>query len=59
MPEPSIHGYELSPGDELGQDVTPDCCGSEMTATRLSSYRCGECGTVLEIDSLGLVFDIR
>jgi hypothetical protein len=29
-----------------------------MTATG-STYTCGHCGTVLEIDNLGLVSDIR
>ncbi|MFJ8583645.1 hypothetical protein ACIRD2_03155 [Streptomyces sp. NPDC093595] len=57
--EPSIHGHELSPGDELGHDTTPNCCGSEMTATKRGTYRCDNCDTVLEVNSLGLVSDIR
>jgi hypothetical protein len=56
--EPSIHGHELSPGDELGHDTAPDCCDSEMTANG-STYTCGHCGTVLTVNALGLVSDIR
>lgn len=54
---PSIHGLELSPGDELGT-ATPDCCDEEMTASD-SGYRCGDCGTVVTVSPRsGLVFDI-
>ncbi|GGU52399.1 hypothetical protein [Streptomyces lavendofoliae] len=57
--EPSIHGHELSPGDELGHDTAPTCCGGEMDPTNSTTYRCGHCGTVLEVNGLGLVSDIR
>lgn len=56
--EPCNHGRELSIGDELGLGVTPDCCGEEMTAAG-HTYTCGNCRTVLTVDALGLVSDIR
>lgn len=55
---PSIHGHELSPGDELGTDAVPECCDDDMTADG-RTYTCGTCGTVLEVSADGLVFDIR
>ncbi|MER5461644.1 hypothetical protein ABT010_13340 [Streptomyces sp. NPDC002668] len=55
---PHTNNLELSPGDELGHDATPDCCDNEMTADG-RTYTCGACGTVLEVSAQGLVFDIR
>lgn len=61
---PTICGYmELHPADELGHDLAPDCCDDEMTGEDTDDghreYTCGDCGTVLEVDELGLVYDIR
>lgn len=62
---PTICGYiELSAGDELGYCLAPDCCDAEMTGKEIDAdghreYTCGDCGTVLEVDELGLVWDIR
>lgn len=59
---PNVLHRELSPGDELGRDLPPDCCGDEMTGKPDADhikYTCGDCGTVLEVDGFGLVFDIR
>lgn len=63
---PTIHGLELSPGDDLGTDTTPDCCDEEMaakdTADGYRYYTCGNCETVLTVlpvASNGIVFDIR
>jgi hypothetical protein len=62
---PTICGYmELHLADELGHDLAPDCCGQEMTGSPVDpdghkEYTCGDCGTVLEVDDLGLVYDIR
>lgn len=60
---PNTHGYELSIADDLGRDIAPDCCDEEMTAKdfdeELRNYTCGNCGTVVTVDELGLVFDIR
>ncbi|MFE3326867.1 hypothetical protein [Streptomyces sp. NPDC059176] len=55
--EPSKHGHVLAPGDELGLDVTPDCCGDEMTPNG-RTFTCSTCWTVLTVDSHGLVADI-
>lgn len=55
---PTIHGHELSPGDELGTDATPDCCDDEMTPDG-RNFTCGNCWTVLTVNSLGLVSDIH
>jgi hypothetical protein len=62
--EPTVTGgFEISPGDELGRDLAPDCCGSEMVrgTDRFGDliYTCGCCKTVVEVDELGLVADIR
>lgn len=57
--EPSLHGLELSIGDELGHDTAPNCCGGEMTDASRGTYKCGSCGTTLAVNSLGLVLDIR
>jgi hypothetical protein len=62
---PTICGYmELSLGDELGHDLAPDCCDDEMAGKDIDSdghreYVCGDCGTVLEVDDRGLVWDVR
>lgn len=60
---PTIHGYELSPGDDLGRDTTPDCCDQEMAPKGADGkgyrdYKC-DCGTTLTVAPNGLVFDIR
>lgn len=61
--EPNIHGTILRVADELGHDLAPDCCGDDMTGENLADgyqrYTCSDCGTVLEVDDLGLVDDIR
>ncbi|TGB06553.1 hypothetical protein [Streptomyces sp. MZ04] len=61
---PTICGYmELSLADEVGHDLAPDCCDDEMTGKVTDGghkeYTRGDCGTVLEVDDLGLVWDIR
>lgn len=61
--EPTIYGMTLDPGMEI-EDGIPDCCGGEMTPQTASldghrEYACSGCGTVVEVDDLGLVFDIR
>lgn len=57
------YGYELEIADDAGHDDIPVCCGDDMTGKNLDDgsieYTCAGCGTVLEIDELGLVFDIR
>lgn len=60
---PTVHGgYELSMGDDLGLDVTPDCCGDDMTREEKErgyvDYTCGDCATILTVSPNGLVFDI-
>ncbi|MEU5429959.1 hypothetical protein AB0H73_30800 [Streptomyces olivoreticuli] len=60
---PRVFHLELSVSDELGHDTAPLCCDDEMTAKDTDDgfreYTCGCCHTVVEIDELGLVFDIR
>lgn len=61
--EPTIYGMELVPAMEI-EDGVPDCCGSEMDSKTVDDdghreYVCGCCGTVVEVDDLGLVWDIR
>jgi hypothetical protein len=59
---PDIRGHELAIGDELGHELPPDCCDTQMTKktdTGDLEYVCRWCKTVLEVDRLGLVFDIR
>jgi hypothetical protein len=57
------YGYELEIADDAGHDDIPVCCDEDMTGKPLGDgsveHTCGSCGTVLEIDELGLVFDIR
>jgi hypothetical protein len=57
------YGYELTPGDEADRDDIPVCCYDDMSGATTEEggidYTCGDCGTVLEIDELGLVADIR
>ncbi|MGY0065210.1 hypothetical protein ACWY4P_53820 (plasmid) [Streptomyces sp. LZ34] len=59
---PSINGNELTIGDDLGRDTTPDCCDVQMTATDTAdgyrNYTCGDCATVLSVAPSGLIFDI-
>ncbi|MGA4867608.1 hypothetical protein ACPB9J_33785 [Streptomyces lavendulocolor] len=63
--EPSIDGRDLSLGDHLGLDATPDCCDEEMTAKPATAagtarrFECGTCTTVLDVDQTGLVSYIR
>ena len=61
--EPTLYGMTPSPGDEIGREDAPDCCGEEMQRENASHdhirYTCGCCGMVLEVDDLGLVWDIR
>lgn len=61
--EPTIHGMTLDAAMEI-DDGVPDCCGEEMTPKTASleghrAYECGCCGTTVDVDDLGLVFDIR
>ena len=57
------YGYELEIADDAGHDDIPVCHGDDMIPKRLDDgsveHTCGSCGTVLEIDASGLVFDIR
>jgi hypothetical protein len=57
------YGYELEIADDAGHDDVPVCCGDDMNGEKTAEggidYTCGSCGTVLEIDELGLVSDIR
>lgn len=59
---PTIHHHELSPGDDLGLNATPHCCGTDMQAKDVDDggrdYTCGECDVVLSVAPSGLVFDI-
>ena len=61
--EPTIYGMTPSIADEIGLEDAPDCCGAEMSRKDLDgggiAYTCDCCGTVLEVDELGLVDDIR
>lgn len=60
--EPTIYGMTLRIADELGHDDAPDCCGEEMTRSTDGEdliYTCGCCRTVLTVDELGLIDDIR
>ncbi|MFF4531563.1 hypothetical protein ACFY1P_20120 [Streptomyces sp. NPDC001407] len=60
---PRVSYLELSIGDELGRDQRPECCEAGMAARDLDNgrieYTCRDCGTVLEVDALGLISDIR
>ncbi|WP_275558518.1 hypothetical protein [Streptomyces sp. 5-6(2022)] len=60
---PTVNGYELSIGDDLGTETIPDCCDEDMTAGAASNgyrnYTCSECNTVLTVAPTGLVYDIR
>lgn len=59
MDAPTMHGYEITPGDEVDLNTSPHCCGGEMSTTSERLYRCDACSTVVEISPNGLVFDIR
>lgn len=59
--EPTIYGMTPSIADEIGREDAPACCGVEMARQDLDggiAYTRGCCGTVLEVDELGLVDDI-
>lgn len=61
--EPTIYGMMLDPGMHIDDDV-PDCCYGPMDSrpARIDNhreYKCGDCSTIVEVDELGLVFDIR
>ena len=61
--EPTIYGMRLDFGMHI-DDAVPDCCYGEMDADGPSKdghrlYTCGDCRTTVEVDELGLVFDIR
>lgn len=61
--EPTIYGATVRVADEIGREDAPDCCGEEMTRSTDAHgdliYTCGCCRTEVEVDDLGLVFDIR
>ncbi|GAP46893.1 hypothetical protein [Streptomyces azureus] len=61
--EPTIYGMELVLGMEI-EDGVPDCHGEEMKDEGTDrygdrTYTCRTCGTVIEVDDLGLVDAIR
>jgi hypothetical protein len=61
--EPTIYGMELVLGMEI-EDGVPDCCGEEMKDEGADEYgdradTCRTCGTVVEVDDLGLVDAVR
>lgn len=61
--EPTIYGMRLDLAMEI-EDGVPDCCygpmdGKPVDARGHREYECGDCGTVVEVDDLGLVWDIR
>ena len=63
MSTPTMHGYQITPGDEVDLDTAPDCCSSEMEPRPASDgerrYACSNCSTVVDIAATGLVSDIR
>ncbi|MEU8525279.1 hypothetical protein AB0C77_06700 [Streptomyces sp. NPDC048629] len=62
MNEPTLHGMELTPGDEAGLDATPVCCSSDMTRRPDGDgirFTCANCGTAVDVNANGLVTDIR
>jgi predicted RNA-binding Zn-ribbon protein involved in translation (DUF1610 family) len=63
MYTPTVNGgYPLTPGDEVGRELPPECCEEEMNRTttgRHLVYRCASCHTALEVNNHGLVLDIR
>ncbi|MGW0577738.1 hypothetical protein ACWD25_17590 [Streptomyces sp. NPDC002920] len=52
---------------DLGMEIeggVPNCCYGPMDGGKPGKdghrvYTCGDCGTVVEVDELGLVWDIR
>jgi hypothetical protein len=61
--EPTIYGMPLDLAMEI-EDGVPDCCYGPMDTKPADTdghreYECGDCGTVVEVDDLGLVWDIR
>ncbi|MFF8840500.1 hypothetical protein [Streptomyces sp. NPDC015130] len=63
MSTPTIDGYELTIGDDLGIGFTPDCWDNEMDALPMTgdrqTFQCGDCKTALTVTDNGLVYDIR
>lgn len=62
MPTTS-YGYELAPGDDAGHENIPVCCDTDMNGKKTAQggidFTCRRCGTVLEVDEDGLVYDIH
>lgn len=54
---PTVHGVELSPGDEVDDCDIPVCHDESMMRAGLV-FTCQNCPTVVEYAD-GLVFDIR
>ncbi|WP_406418377.1 hypothetical protein [Streptomyces sp. NBC_01614] len=54
---PTVHGVELSPGEEVDDRDIP-ICHDEPMARAGDLFSCHQCPTVVEYDD-GLVFDIR
>jgi hypothetical protein len=54
---PTVHGLELSPGDEVDDRDIPVCHGEPMLRAG-QVFTCQDCPTVVEYSG-GLVFDIR
>lgn len=63
MNTPTIDGYDLSIGDDLGLNADLVCCDQEMDAHPVTSkgriYTCGACPTVVDVSARGLVSDIH
>ena len=63
METPTIDGYELTIGDDLGIGFTPSCCDEDMDSRpghgELQPFRCSSCRTTLIVDGNGLVWDIQ
>ncbi|MFG2328276.1 hypothetical protein ACGFMM_01485 [Streptomyces sp. NPDC048604] len=62
MSEPTLHGMELTPGDEAGLDAAPVCCSSDKARRPGGTgirFTCGNCRSSVDINELGLVTDIR
>ena len=57
------YSYELRIADETDLEDNPRCCGDDMNGSKTTEggidYTCGSCGTMLEINENGLVWDIR
>lgn len=63
MYTPTIDGYELAIGDDLGIGFIPYCCGEDMVLApkhaHLTRFKCTGCRVTLTVNERGLVFDIR